>query len=115
MEETIEKQACLIQEGSTLYDHDVHKFKQELDKMFELYKAKNFDYDNSFEKSCNEFGLISPIIRLSDKLNRIKSLYNKDYISQVTSEKLEDTLIDLANYSIMTLLWIKKLNDISGN
>lgn len=86
-------------------------FEEITTKMNELYQKKNHDYGSSFDKSCNEFGLISPVIRLSDKLNRLKSLLNKD--PQVASESIDDTLLDLANYSVMTLLW-KINNDISS-
>ena len=43
---------------------------------------------------------------INDKVNRIKQIYKINEI-EVTEEKLEDTLLDLANYSVMTLLWLK--------
>ena len=76
------------------------------EQMCNLYIKKNHDYGDSFSQSCDEFGLISPAIRLTDKLNRFKSLISKD--SLVTDESVEDTLLDLANYSIMTLMWMRK-------
>lgn len=43
-------------------------------------------------------------IRLSDKLNRFKSLSRQENEQRVTDESIKDTLLDLANYAIMTVL-----------
>ena len=42
---------------------------------------------------------------MNNKFNRIKSLTKNDNL--VKDESIEDTLVDLANYSIMTLIWYK--------
>jgi hypothetical protein len=89
----------------------VQLFKQIVDDMSELYARKNHDYGDSFTQTVDEFGLVAPAIRLSDKLNRFKSLIKSP--SQVTDEKLEDTLIDMASYAIMTVIWLKG-HDLSG-
>lgn len=67
-----------------------------------LYERKNADYGDSFAKSFEEYGLAAPCIRLEDKLNRLKSLRKRP--AQVKDESIEDTLLDLANYAIMTLV-----------
>lgn len=67
-----------------------------------LYARKNADYGDSFGKSFGEYGLAMACIRLEDKLNRIKALSKQQ--AQVNDESIEDTLRDLANYSIMTLV-----------
>lgn len=67
-----------------------------------LYERKNADYGDSFGKSFAEYGMTMACIRLEDKLNRIKSLSTKD--AQVKDESITDTLMDLANYAIMTLI-----------
>lgn len=67
-----------------------------------LYAAKNADYGDSFGKGYREYGMVMPCIRLEDKLNRIKSLRGRH--AQVQDESLRDTLMDLANYAIMTIL-----------
>ena len=73
------------------------------DSLNDLYKAKNEDYGDSFSKSYKEYGLTMSCIRLEDKLNRLKSL-NKNGNAQVKDESIQDTLMDLANYAIMTLI-----------
>lgn len=83
----------------------VAQFKGIVDKMINLYEIKNKDYGNSFEQSCDDFGITAGLVRMSDKFNRIKTLAKQDNL--VKDESIEDTLIDLANYSIMTLIWYK--------
>ncbi len=68
----------------------------------ELYARKNADYGDSFGKSFKEYGLTMACIRLEDKLNRIKALSKHE--AQVSDESIIDTLQDLANYAIMTLV-----------
>ena len=68
----------------------------------DLYARKNHDYGDSFAKSYREWGLAMPCIRLDDKLNRLKSLAKNP--AQVRDESIRDTLIDLANYAIMTVI-----------
>lgn len=67
-----------------------------------LYERKNHDYGDSFGKSFVEYGMAMPCIRLEDKLNRLKALTKAD--AEVMDETIDDTLMDLANYAIMTLV-----------
>lgn len=71
-----------------------------------IYKAKNQDYGDSFGKSYKEYGLTMACIRLEDKLNRLKAL-SKNGQAEVKDESIEDTLLDLANYAIMTVIEMK--------
>lgn len=75
-----------------------------------VYEAKNSDYGNSFEECCNKFGLVSAVVRMNDKINRINSLYDKKDMK--VNESLVDTLLDLANYAVMTAVWMNN-NDVS--
>ena len=85
---------------------DEDLFKNITDTMFNLYKAKNSDYGNSVHRTYEEFGLTSYLVRLSDKLNRAKTLSKKEALVQ--DEKIQDTLLDLANYSILALIELEK-------
>ncbi|ENJ9653526.1 DUF1599 domain-containing protein [Clostridium botulinum] len=67
-----------------------------------IYKTKNHDYGDSFGETYKKLGIISAVTRLTDKVNRLQSLCTKD--QQVKDESIKDTLRDLANYSIMTLI-----------
>lgn len=72
-----------------------------------LYDAKNRDYGDSFGKSFQEWGMPMACIRLTDKLNRLCAL-TKSGEQRVQDESIEDTLRDLANYSIMTLIELER-------
>lgn len=69
----------------------------------ELYAKKNADYGDSFHETFIEEGMAMARIRLSDKLNRFKSL-TRGKSQQVADESIRDTLLDLANYAIMTVI-----------
>lgn len=79
-------------------------FKEIAKKMIETFVKKNHDYGNSFDKSLDKFGLVASIVRMGDKMNRIESLINKD--AKVKDESIRDTLLDLANYAVMTVMWM---------
>lgn len=72
------------------------------------YRKKNADYGNAFEKSMDEDGILVAKIRIGDKIRRINSLIKNNGEGQVKDERLEDTYLDLANYCVMTILWIRK-------
>ncbi len=69
----------------------------------ELYAKKNHDYGDSFHQTFVEEGMAMARIRLGDKLNRFKTL-SRGNEQKVNDESIRDTLIDLANYAIMTIL-----------
>lgn len=87
----------------------VDEFRQIALELVELYTKKNADYGNSFEESINDFGISAALVRISDKYNRIKHLLKVPNTALV-GESVEDTLKDLASYSIMTLLALKHKN-----
>ena len=111
-----------------LTDYDMNREIQEnkltleqirkLEKLEELfytalqtYIKKNIDYGDSFSKSYKEFGLTAPIVRMSDKLERLKSLTKAD--AQVKDESIRDTLIDLGNYAFMTALELESEDKVN--
>ena len=79
------------------------KFKEITDEMNALYERKNHDYGNSFSETYRKLGVISATTRMLDKMNRIVSLVTKEQ-QKVNDESLRDTLIDLANYAVMTIM-----------
>ena len=79
------------------------KFKEITDEMNALYERKNHDYGNSFSETYRKLGIVSAATRMLDKMNRIVSLVTKDK-QEVNDESLRDTLIDLANYAVMTIM-----------
>lgn len=72
--------------------------------MAELYRKKNADYGDSFHQAWQKFGPTVGLVYMDAKLNRIKQLLAHPEAQQVHSEKIDDTLIDLANYAVLTLM-----------
>lgn len=81
-------------------------FMKYTDKMKDLYIRKNHDYGDSVSKTFDEYGLTSFLVRMDDKMNRIKTLI-KVGDAAVTGEHIEDTLLDLANYAVLALTEIE--------
>ena len=81
----------------------VERHKKICDELNTLYAKKNHDYGDSFHISFVEEGMAMPRIRLGDKFNRFKNI-SRNNTQEVNDESLRDTLIDLANYAIMTIL-----------
>ena len=85
--------------------NNIESFKALTAEMAKLYEEKNKNYGDSFNTSLNEDGLLVTKIRLGDKYNRLVSLL-KQKKNGTVEESLRDTLIDLANYAIMTIMWM---------
>ena len=82
---------------------NVEKHKGICEELNNLYERKNRDYGDSFQTSYLEEGMAMARIRLGDKLNRFKTL-TKGEQQMVNDESIRDTLMDLANYSIMAIM-----------
>ena len=87
----------------------VDKFKEIVDGMLDLYQRKQTDYGDSAAKTFDEWGLVSFLVRMEDKMNRVINLTQKQGEAKVADEKIEDTLLDLANYSIMALIELDRV------
>lgn len=94
----------LEENDKTLSNTSAHQFKDIAKGMIETYVRKNHDYGNSFDKSLDKFGLVASVVRIGDKMNRIESLVQKE--AMVQDESIRDTLLDMANYAIMTVMWM---------
>ena len=80
-------------------------------EIHELYVKKNHDYGDSFGKTYKNLGIISAATRISDKYNRFIELA-KGNEPLVSTETIRDTLIDMANYALMTIIELENNNDI---
>lgn len=85
---------------------DSERFKEITDKMCDIYKQKNSDYGSSFSKLFKKCGMTYAYGHLAEKIERIDSLSNND--AKVQGESMIDSLYDLANYSILTIMEIEK-------
>ena len=68
-----------------------------------LYATKNQKYGDSFSMTVQKYGIIAALTRLSDKWQRFETLIlTKD--PGTPDESIRDTLLDMANYCIMTVM-----------
>ena len=79
----------------------LEKHKELCDRIHNTCVAKNHDYGNSASDLYKKFGLISYIVRMNDKMNRINTLIKRE--AEVKDEKITDTLLDLANYCLLAV------------
>jgi hypothetical protein len=86
---------------------NIQMHRRLLQEMHELYCMKNADYGDSFHLSFEEEGLAMARIRLGDKFNRFKTL-SRSETAMVQDESIVDTLIDLANYAVMTVMEMER-------
>lgn len=95
------------EEPLTHEETDVVKHADICYNLNRIFAQKNERYGNSFSKQFEEYGLTSSAIRLTDKLERFKTLITQPDID-VLDESIKDTLLDMANYAIMTVIEIEK-------
>lgn len=91
----------------------VEKHKEIVDGLNKLYEAKNADYGDSVHDTYMKYGLTSFLVRLEDKLNRVRTLSKQE--AKVKDEKIEDTLLDMANYAILAVLELRAGQESSTN
>lgn len=112
----IEKEAYENPHSDLWPVHDIHNSSTEpvdckdIDEAYRyILESENTSvYGDSFHQTFTEEGMAMPRIRLGDKLARFKSL-TKSEVQEVKDESIRDTLIDLANYAIMTVLELDDL------
>lgn len=74
---------------------------EELTKQLnKTYRDKNKDYGDAFGKSHDKYGAVAGLTRISDKFHRLEELTLSGE-QLVQDESVLDTLLDLANYSLM--------------
>lgn len=98
------------------------------EKMIDITKRKNADYTGSSDDPFANFARVESLgicsteqgflTRMTDKLSRITSFMQKGFLL-VSDESVEDTLLDLANYSILMAGFItakkKKASELEGS
>lgn len=91
------------------------------DELLQTFVDKNADYGDSFESSLEEYGLIAALIRMDDKMGRLRTLIKSSMINyildiesdiaKVKDESISDTLRDLSNYALMASVWFDNKDD----
>ena len=76
------------------------------EELNELYQEKNIRYGNSFSELFEIMEMDYVVPRLYEKVKRLLELTRSDLDD--LDESIEDSLRDLANYSIMTLMELER-------
>lgn len=85
---------------------DTEAFRAITNKMCNTFEVKNSDYGDSFHKLFEECGMTYAYGHLAEKLERINSLRKNK--AKVKGESMKDSLYDLANYAILTIIELEK-------
>ena len=81
----------------------VSRFKQITNEMVNLYERKNSDYGSSVNDTYKKYGMVSYLVRMEDKMNRIRNIVLNGN-QKVEDERIKDSLLDLAVYSVLALI-----------
>jgi hypothetical protein len=103
IEEDIKMQPMNAQEKTA---REAKFIQVECSKMVEQFMAKNVAYNDSFGRQFDKYGPVSALVRMSDKFNRLEALI-LGAENKVVDERLQDTLVDMACYCLMTLYEIE--------
>lgn len=66
-----------------------------------LMDRKQLDYGS---RNIEGFGTFGVTVRMNDKMERLKSLYNKGKRRKAVNESITDTFRDISNYGIIALM-----------
>lgn len=106
MREEFKKQLSEDLNGMAGSDTNKATFESVLDEMKELHAKKDKDYGSAFHKSFEEFGVTAGVVRLNDKMERVKSLV-KNGKAEIKDDSLLDSLKDLGCYAVMLYVELK--------
>ena len=109
---------CNVCFNGSYYEKSEHYVNEKLDKcdrfenmrrvvndIVNLIEQKNNDYGNSATQTYEEYGDVAFFIRISDKINRLKSLTINNKTQEVKDESIEDTVKDIIGYCLLYLEW----------
>ena len=99
-----------VADGTTVDLVNTQTMFDEYKNLYQTFIDKNHDYGNSFEGSLNEYGIVASLVRIGDKHNRLRTLTRMDTSGRV-DESVIDTLLDMANYAVMTAVWLKGIEE----
>lgn len=109
----------VIQSFKDLFKYGHPTFYDLIIRMCEIHEVKNKSYGIGDPlgnlRESERFGIPAwkgTLVRISDKVSRVYNLAAKiddpEYADAFKMENLEDTLIDLANYSLLCLILLKE-------
>jgi hypothetical protein len=84
-------------------------FKQLTERMYTTTEAKNNDYGGAVDpfKNFHEFQELGILVRMGDKMARLKTALVEKRELKVKDENVEDSAIDLATYSLLLVAYLR--------
>jgi hypothetical protein len=89
-------------------NEEITMFTELTNVMSEIFAKKRHDYGQTTEETYKKFGPVSMLTRMHDKMGRLDTLLGSGDKNYVEDERVEDTLLDLANYALITILEMRK-------
>lgn len=80
-------------------------YERVLNDLSKMFFLKNERYGNSFTDTIEDYGLVASMVRITDKFKRMTTLFQNSKLSY-DDESLKDTMLDMANYLIMTVAYL---------
>lgn len=87
-----------------------YTFGQVAQELIDLQNKKNTDYGGAYFENLDDEGLAAARLAIGNKWRRFKHLSMPGSEAQV-KESLEDTLIDMAGYALMTVIWLREQSE----
>lgn len=82
-------------------------YQKTIKELADTFLIKNERYGNSFTDTIDDYGMVASIVRLTDKFNRMTTLFKNKELDE-DDEPMKDTMLDMANYLIMTVAYMRK-------
>ena len=89
----------------------IERFHEIVNEMANLYAKKNSNYGDSFGKLYSDLGPVAGLVPLHNKLDRLTNLIKGNHND---FESVEDTIRDLACYSVMFLIELENSSNDKG-
>jgi len=80
-------------------------FLKQHTELYKIFLQKNSAYGASYQ----DYGAIGVLVRMNDKINRLRTITKSSVSIDCGDETLRDTLKDLANYCVLALLELDRL------
>lgn len=89
-------------------ENEIKEFERLTKQMSQTFARKRNDYGQSTTETFEKFGPVSMLTRMHDKMSRLDRLLGQNVERAVEGEKIQDTLMDLANYALITIIEMDK-------
>jgi len=86
-------------------DTTAELFLKQQVELYKIFLQKN----NAYGDAYRQFGAVGVIMRMGDKLMRLRTITQSSVSIDMGDETLRDTLKDLSNYCVLALLELDRL------